>query len=256
VENIEQKNQIIEAAEMLGFSDKMSAVYLASLELGGGSVAEIAKLSGVERVNTYYVLEQLQKDGFVYSGLLKKKIAYFAESPKKLLEAMEAKTRKFSEIIPQLLAMENSHATKPVIRFYEGIEGIKKVFEETLLLPKGSETLAFVSYSTVRSHLKEWTVDFIKRRAAKGIAQRCIAENTQQVQENLVANDVRDLRETRVVDKERYPFELDQLNIFGNKIFIASYTDMLALVIEGPAIAKTMRSIFELAWCSAQKIEA
>jgi len=247
------KNQLAETIESPGFTDKMSAIYLAVLELGSGSVSQIAKLSGVERVNTYYVLEQLKKEGYVYSGLTKKKITYFAESPRKLLASMEQRTKRLNEAMPQLLAIANSNTTKPVIRFYEGIEGIKKVFDETLLLPAGSETLAFVSYSTVESHLQEWAPEFMARRAKKKITQRCIAENTETVRENLIANDVRDLRETRVVDKALYPFELDQLNIFGDKIFIASYKDMLALIIESASIAKTMRSIFELAWRSAER---
>ena len=252
MEKNHQQLQIINATEMLGFSEKMSAVYLATLELGSGSVNSIAKLAAVERVNTYYILEKLKKEGYVYSGLVKNKIAYFAESPKKLLEKMDAKTKKFSEIMPQLMALENSHATKPVIRFYEGVEGIKKVFLETLLLPEGSETLAFASYQTVTSTLQEFVPFFIKKRVAKKITQRLITEDTPQVRKNLAANDKRDLRKTRLIDREKFPFEVDQINIFGNKIFIASYKDLLALVIESPSIAKTMRSIFELAWIAAK----
>ena len=251
-----ENDKILKNLEEIGLEEKPAKVYLATLELGGETASLIARKSGIERVNTYYILEQLAKDGLVYTGEKENKRIYVAHSPKKLALMQEERLKQVKSLLPELLSFEGANETRPKIKFYEGEEGIKEVFYETLELPKGAETLAYVSFQTVESHLEEFVPEFIRKRAAKGITQRCIAEDTAQTRESLLKNDKRDLRQTRLVPKEKYPFEADQINIFGNKMFIASMKDMLAMVIESETIAKSQRAIFELAWLGAEKYKS
>lgn len=245
--------------DKLKLNPNQAKVYLTLLQLGSGLIQEIADKSGTKRTTTYSILDNLIQKGLVNFVDKGQHREYFAENPKKIPAIFEQQEMKIKEqqhiikdILPELLSLYNAHATKPAIRTYEGLEGIKKVFDETLLLPKGSETLAYASYTTIKSHLKEYITGFIARRAKKGITQRCIAEDTPEAREDLVKNDKRDLRQTLLVDKSKFPFPVDQINIFGNKIFIASYKDLLAIVIESEPIALAMRSIFELAWLGAK----
>lgn len=249
-----ENSKILKDLEDIGLAEKHAKVYLSALECGGDVASAIAKKAGTERVNTYYILEQLAKEGLVYSGLKNGKRIYVAHSPKKLALLAEAKLRMVKGIIPELLRFESLNQTRPIVKFYEGVDGIKEVFNETLELPRGSETLAYASYQTVYTHLEDFVPDFIKRRATKGISQRVIVEDTAQTREGLQANDKRDLRLTRLVPKDEFPFEVDQINIFGDKMFIASLKDMIAMIIESPTIARTQRAIFELAWLGASTV--
>ena len=246
-----EDNTILKNLADIGIDEKPAKVYLAALSLGGSIASNIAQKAGIERVNTYYILEQLAKDGLIYTAEKDGKRIYVAHSPKKLVFKEEEKLRQIKGLLPELLSFESANEIRPRVKFYEGEEGIKEAFYETLELPKGAETLAYVSFHTVASHLEEFVPEFIKKRAAKGITQRCIAEDTEQTRENLLNNDDRDLRETRLVPKEIYPFKADQINIFGNKMFIASMKDMLAMVIESETVAQSQRAIFELAWLGA-----
>ena len=83
----------------------------------------------------------------------------------------------------------------------------------------------------------------------KGISQRCIIDDTPKSRE-LMTRDREELRESRLIDIERFPFK-NQINIFGNKIMIASYRDLMGVIIESKNIADTQRAIFELAWMGA-----
>lgn len=245
---------IIKNMEEIGLEEKPARVYLATLSLGGDVASSIAQKAGVERVNTYYILEQLTSDGLVYTAELEGKRIYVAHSPKKLVAKEEEKLKQIKSMIPELLSFESANEIRPKVKFYEGEEGIKELFSETLELPKGSETLAYVSYGTISEHLKDFVPEFPKRRAAKGITQRLIAEDTPETRENLLGNDKAELRETRLVPKDLYPFEADQINIFGNKMFIASFKDMIAMVIESETVVKSQRAIFELAWRGAEAL--
>jgi len=248
-------DNIISKLEQVGLDKKHAKVYLTTLESGGTTASEIARKSGEERVNTYYLLGQLVKKGLVYTATNKSGRLYIAHSPKKLIAMAKNRVEQIEGIIPELLSFESTNAQRPKIKFYEGVDGIKEVFNETLDLPKGSETLAFASYSVIAEHLKDFVPDFISRRAAKGITQRIIVVDDPRAREELLKNDKQDLRETRLVPKEQFPFEADQINIFSNKMFIASYVDMLALVIESKTVVNSFRAIFELAWLGAGQVE-
>ncbi|MFA5158323.1 MAG: helix-turn-helix domain-containing protein [Patescibacteria group bacterium] len=248
------------AVEKLGLNPKQAMVYLAILQIGAGNIQEIAQKSAVKRTTTYSILDNLILRGLVTYRQKGAHREYFSENPRKIpslierqIHQMEDKQRSIEEIMPELASLYNLHSTKPKVRVYEGIEGIKQVFEETLSLKRGEETLAYASYQTIKGYLSDFIKDYIRRRASRGITQRCIAEDSEVAREELVKNDKRDLRVTRLINKEKFPFDVDQINIYGNKMFIASYKDLLAVVIESAAIANTQRSIFELAWLGAEK---
>ena len=59
--------------------------------------------------------------------------------------------------------------------------------------------------------------------------------------------DKEELRKTRLVPKEKFPFK-NEINIYGDKVMIASYADLMAVVLESKDVAQTQRAFFELAW--------
>lgn len=244
--------EIYQILEEIGIEEKPTQVYMAALQLGGDTAANIAKKSGIERVNTYYILDQLVHKGLVYTAKQHSSTIFVAHSPKKLEVIAENRLSKIKKLLPELLSIENTSGIKPKVRYYEGIEGIKQLFEETLDLPKGSETLAYSSHSLDNKYIAEYLKEYIPRRVAKGITQRCIIEySTDSLA--VKTRDSAELRESRIVNPEYFPFS-NQINIFGNKMFIASYKDMIGVIIESYEITKTQRSIFELAWLGAERV--
>lgn len=237
----------------IGLEEKPARVYLAALESGGGTAAEISKKAGIERVNTYYILEQLVHRGLVAMSEKKRVTIFVAQSPKKLEKLAQERLHEIQKVLPELLSIENTSAVKPKVRFYEGGEGIKQLFEETLTLPKGAEMLAYSTASAIHEYLNDYVPYYLEQRVKKGITQRAIVEDSMRARVHKHA-DKAELRETIIVPAGRFPFK-NEINIFGDKIMIASYRDMMGVIIESKDIAETQRSIFELAWAGAKQFE-
>lgn len=95
----------------LGFSEKEARVYLASLESGSASVADIAERAGVKRSTAYVMLKSLAARGLVGPAENGKKSDVCALHPQRVLEmieeekkAVEMKHGLFTMILPDLLA--------------------------------------------------------------------------------------------------------------------------------------------------------
>ena len=140
---------------------------MALLELGPSLVSDISKKAGINRTTSYDILERLAIYGVVsyVSGQGTKK-KYCAESPNKLMTFFENKSRSYERRLnelkkkmPQLeMFYKNWQIDRPVIRFFEGTEGFKAIYSETLkskeeiLSILGIKTLDPVSYTHLRAH--------------------------------------------------------------------------------------------------------
>jgi len=240
----------------LGLNEKQTVVYLTLLQLGTANIQEIAQKSLTKRTTAYSILDTLIQRGLVSFAQKGAHREYFAENPKKIPAFFEEREQKFkteqkafTEILPELLSIYNIKGVKPKIRTYEGLEGIKRIFDESIELKLNEEMLVYSAYESVNKYLKQYIKDYIERRVKKGLAQRCIAELSPQSL-SLQANDEKELRITKLIDKDHFPL-FNQIIIFGNKVYIASYKDLLGIVIESSTIARNQKSIFELAWIAA-----
>ncbi len=75
---------LVKQLEEFGLNDKEAKVYIATLELGQSSAADIAKKSGVHRATTYFTLESLMKMGLVSASSEEKVQTFLPEDPAQL----------------------------------------------------------------------------------------------------------------------------------------------------------------------------
>ena len=118
----------------LGFSDNKAKIYQAVLSLGSAPVSAIAQKAGIVRSTTYKILSELARDGLVEmtdQGVKK----FAALHPRALINLQDNKKSALERLLPELLGIYSSPKFKPKMRFYEGEEGKKKVFEDILSLP-------------------------------------------------------------------------------------------------------------------------
>ncbi|OGJ51945.1 hypothetical protein A2335_00890 [Candidatus Peregrinibacteria bacterium RIFOXYB2_FULL_32_7] len=241
----------------LELSEKEALVYLTMLRIGSQGVSIVAKKSGLSRTTCYHVLESLQKKGYV-SSYEKNKIDYYnAESPeifqyileKKERELQEQKTR-FIDLLPDFLNLRHGGEIMPKVRYFEGLQGIKEIYEDTL--KEGKNKLAYSSIPDIQiKELKDYIENYLERRAKLGIKVRAIFPDTEKSRE-FIKNDKNLLRESRLINAKKYPFR-SEINIYGNKIaYMSLDTNFLhGVIIESEAIVETERSIFELAWLNS-----
>jgi len=150
------------------------------------------------------------------------------------------------DAIPQLLAIANFIDKKPKVTFYEGVEGIKDIFRDTLNYPN-KEMLAWVPKTAFDILGKEFTGYYMQERIKKAQMARVIAPNNQTMQAYR-DDDEKSLRKTRLIDEERYPLAIE-INLYGDKkTGIMSFEERMGLIIESPKIFVTLKSIFEMHW--------
>ncbi len=255
---MENKNLALQKSlEYIGFSEKEVVVYLALLELGKGTVTQISRKAGINRPTGYHILASLSVKELVKVSGKEPKQEYVALSPdqiKKLLEEKikndQAYLNEAKKIIPELKSMHNI-TDRPKIFFYEGKEGLEKVYEDTLT---SKETIrAYANVDEMHKALPHYFPDYYKRRAEKGIHIRAIFPDNE-MGELRQKEDRNEERTSAIVPADKYYFS-PEINIYDNKIMIASWREKLGIIIESTEIADAMKKIYELSWAEAKRLE-
>lgn len=241
----------------VGFSEKEANVYLALLELGKGTVSEIARRANINRTTGYDILSALVNEGLASISGKEPKQEYIAESPDKIQDILNNRLRREEEslkaaknLIPQLKSIHNVSG-RPQVRFYEGEEGLVQAYEDTLT---SSEPIrAYATIEDMHRALPRYFPAYYKRRAAKGIIARGIIPKTPGAIER-VKHNKEELRETALVPPDKYYFS-PEICIYDDKVMIASWREKLGIVVQSPEIADAAKKIFELAWAEAKRLE-
>ena len=238
----------------LGLSDEEIKIYLACLEINGGPVSVIARKAGVNRVSAYHTLENLLKKRLL-SLYNRNGVKCFApEAPEKLEELMLEKVHLAKALLPQLKSLAKVQGFRPKIRFYEGMDGIERVFNESL--SSEGEILGYTNLKQVIDQIPVFFKDYTSKRLKKEIKSRYLSPNTVEsvhaIDPFLPKGFDPNLIEILLVNKAQFPFDNDIL-IFGNSVGIVSLNpdERLGLIVESPTLSQTMKAVFDLAWLGA-----
>lgn len=242
---------------IIGFSDNEVSTYIALLELGRGTVSQISRKATLNRTTGYDVLNRLVAKKLISISGKEPKQEYVAESPDQIdylisneLEKRQEELAQAKKVIPELKSIHNV-AGRPQIRFYEGVDGLKQVYEDTLT--SHEPIRAYASVDDVHKALPGYFPLYYKRRTEKKIPIRAIFTDNLEGRE-LAKHDKEEIRESLFISGEKYGFH-PEINIYDNKIMIASWREKLGIIIESGEIADAMKKIFELAWLQAKQID-
>lgn len=255
---LEKESALEESLKNIGFSKPEAAIYLALLELGRGTVSQIAARAKVQRTSGYHILSALTVKGLATISGREPKQEYVAESPANLqryvereLERQKGIAARTAGLIADLTAL-SSKGDRPRVRFFEGAKGLQEVYEDTLTAKEPIRALANVD--DMHKALPNYFPHYYERRARKGIAIRAIIPATS-VGQDRAAKDKEEKRETALVPPKHFSFS-PEINIYDNKVMIASWREKLGIIIESAEIADAMKKTFELAWAEAKRLDA
>lgn len=248
---------MIENLQKLGLTSKEAAIYLATLELGEASpVSTIAKKANLNRTTSYDILESLVKRGLVISSDHKAYRYYRAHPPEKLVAHLKEESQRLShladeaeDMLPELSTHYRALTDRPKVYFYEGEEGLIRVYEETL--SSSEEILAYASDQANQEAIPWYFPKYYKRRTEKKIPIRALFPDSPQNRHRHEL-DEKELRTSRLLPKSKLNFT-PEINFFDNKIMIADWKEKLGIIIESKEIAKVFKQTFELAWEAAEK---
>lgn len=238
-------------------SKKEAAVYLAILSLGRGTVSQISRKANINRTTGYDILAHLVAKGLVSVSGKEPKQEYIAESPDSLIKLLDARLKRTEDdietaqaYIPELKSIHKV-GDRPQVKFYEGKEGLKHVYEDTLTATE--HIRVYGSYEDAHQALQSYFPSYYKRRADNGIWVRGIAPKTDLTMERL-KHTSKEKRELALVPPNTFTPH-PEIDIYDNKVMIASWREKLGIIIESAEIADAMKKIFELAWIGAKTLD-
>lgn len=239
---------IEEALKQLGLDPKETKLYLAALELGESLILPLARHAGLKRATLYEVLPRLHGLGLISYGRQGKRRTIIAQDPSKLVHIQEQKLTDIRSVLPQLLSRFNALESKPKVFSYEGIDGIKQVYEDTLV--EEFPILSFLQVEEIASEIKDYLLkSYVPRRVKRGIRVKNIVSGTLEASEEALP-DRGTYRENRYVDQSLFPANIEVL-IYSNKVAFITYktgSQPMGVIIENKDVAETMRSFHKMAW--------
>lgn len=240
-------NKLINELEKLNLNQKEAGLYLATLELGEANIQQLAKKSGIKRTTVYDVMASLREKDLINQVIRGKKTLFSATDPRSLEEVIEQQKHTLNRLMPELLTITNALDSKPKVKFFEGQNGIRDVYKDTLCYPN-QELLAWVTDEALDKFDSSFLNDhYLPRRVEKKIWVRAIAPDVEAMRGYKEVDD-KSLRKTRLSDSSVFPVRVE-INLYGkNKIGIMSFGEHFGMIIESQKIFDTLKSIFEMNW--------
>lgn len=233
--------------EDIGFEPSEAKIYLATLELGESPASDIAKKAHIKRPSAYVLLKSLMKQGCIASYTRKKITQFVAVDPKIIIESKLEKAQKAKTVLPELEALTTStdKKNKPRVEYYEGYDGLVAIMEDTLKI-SNSTILGWNDTALAVKTLGKYYPEYIKKRIEKNIHVNAILIDDN-IGKTFKKKSETEKRTVKLVDKDRLPIS-NEINIYGNNMFIISHKDMIGVIIRNREIADSQRAIFNLCW--------
>lgn len=253
-------NMSLSFLQNIGLSSTEGALYELLLKLGEIPISTLIRESKIKRPTVYKALATLEKKELVLSRDIRKIIHVRPESPAKLAEFADKEYQKIEQanktlnaILPGMSLSYANSTERPVVRVYEGVEGLKEVYEDMLVEKK--PLYALLQAAEVEPELYSWlTTRFVKKRVKEKIHVKAIVATSRASREYIEKN-TEEFRTTRMVDSKQFPFQ-HEIDIYGDKVAIIHYKKgepLIGILIHHPAVSVSMKAWFELAWMGAGK---
>lgn len=249
----------MEILKEIGLSESEKKVYLALLDLGDSTRGDIVSKSGVTGSKVYELLEKLQGKGLI-SIYIKDKIKHFRPTnPKQLLNYLEEKKAKMSEIeeqtkniLPELLLKYDSSKKDQEVELITGLRGLQIIFREQVDSLKKGE-VCYVIGGTKGSG-EEIVQGFFEKihlmREAKKIKTKMLFNlNQKQTTSKLYSSKKYPHTSTKYIEHSS-PVAI---NIYKDKTIIIIFGEQItSIYIKSQDVADSFIEYFNLLWKQAK----
>lgn len=242
----------IEVIRKAGLTESQAKGYITLIKNGETTPAELAELIDESRTNAYAIVDRLEKLGLAIKKEDAKKAIYTAAHPS-AIEILAEKRRKIAtrneqEIgrnLSTLIDIYYEHNESPGIRTLQGVDGIKKAYNDILREKKDNYLLR--TTADVPSLGNEFMQDFIKKRVQLGINTYALTHNTEIARQHIRDNKDKEwLFDRHTLPDNAYTAPVE-INVYGDKVALIAFGEtQMATIINSPAIAEAMRQILTL----------
>lgn len=221
------------------------------LSLGENTVQKIANAAEVKRPTVYPIIESLKRYGLANMIVRGLKQYYIAASPEQLETLFKQRQKHLSAALPDLMALYNTEGvTQGFIKYFEGLEAVKSVYESNLRDVKAHENYCVIADQQKWIELDpKYFENFTYRRGKLPINIRLLlldspAARAFKKKERHYNMEIRFLPpRTRLTTN---------LVIIPERLFMHQLTPPVnGIVIENKSAIKTHMELFEILWQNA-----
>lgn len=236
----------------MGFSAAEAETYWALLNLETVSIRKVAAQSGINRGTTYEAIKKLISAGLVNARKSGEREYFSAESPEKIYDLIRDRRKDLwqvqqqaQKLVPELLAKKARPQGRPLVRYFEGDEGVVAVLRDVLQTCGRMEKPEYYVYSSrpLRQYLYRKFPQFTERRTKEGISVKVIAVGE--------GGDPAAISERKWLPEAGGSEISSYMIIYGDKvanISISSDYTPYAVVVEDAGSAAMQRLLFGRLW--------
>lgn len=248
----------------MGLTSAQAKTYLELVKAGSLTPPQLAKKINESRTTAYMALARLEEVGLAIKQEGAKKQTYEAASPSALEKFLADKQQELAQVersyrdaLPNLLSYYYTFRGKPGVRFFEGSDGLEKLYEDILRTRAEVDivrTTADQDYFGDALDPKSTLRRYLDRRAELNIRSQLLAPALPGPVEWAAQNDERLKRKVTWHPPKAYTAPVE-INVYGNKVSFISFGDeAVGTIIESPQIAEGMRQLYALAQVGAQEL--
>ncbi len=233
-----------------GLDDKEISVYLFLLQNGTNSANGISSGTGILRQTVYDIVSKLENKGFISEIIKNDKKYFIAQDPESFIVILKDKEVIIKNILTELKNLRNISLDKTSTRQFNGIKGIKLIYEDFLKSKTGIKT---IQQDIPEKLLKEYFIEnFSIKRAEKKIPIKILKSSIQTDFQKSINTDKKKFREVKLI-KNLYGVD-SHIVLYNGKIAFLDYRDEPSgVVIENEVFFKSLDIIFNVLWNTGKK---
>jgi sugar-specific transcriptional regulator TrmB len=220
------------------------------LPRGVVTLTPIAQATGLPLTTVQSVMARLTALGLVAVSQKKSRHLYEALDPVVLKRILERQAEEVTGVIPELRKLMQEEAGSPNLRVYYR-ERMADIFHQALAA-QDKKVLEIVSARDIQDVLGE-KFHFTRRRVQLGVRLRSLRVERREIKKYAPEVDVRELREAKFLPRE-LTFRTSIMVWDDTVAFFTPKDEGLAWTVRSPALAETLRQLFELLWSISRKM--
>ncbi len=228
----------------IGLSAYQVKIYLALLDLGTANISELVRATQLHRPIVYQQLELLLEKQLVSFSPKKRGKIYYAESPERLQLHVDAMTKQFQELLPELKEKYVGKTRQPKMRYFSGEDVVTVIYSDVLETLKKGEV--FYRYESPKDYKKfdEWLPpEYFERICKRKEIEKFVITNEKTFQ---TKKKVMEKVERHVPAKfDPFLYDITQI-IYGEKVAFIDFESKTAWIIENQRFALFQRQLFRL----------
>ncbi len=241
-------------------TEKEIKIFTKVLELGAQPASHIARVTELPRNTVRSILDSLVKKGLMVKSNRANTQYYGVEKKANILRELKHQQLRYQEKLENQIDLIEKYGddllmhqakSRPKITFYEGMQGIEKVYEDTLTAKDG--IVSWASFEGMHGALPDYFKTYYQRRAKKNIFIHSIHPDSELARQRK-KNDEKEARESALVPSDKYNW-IPEIQIYNDKINIVSWKEKLGIIIESPEISQALKTVFDLSWETAKRFK-